>query len=79
MKIKKIDGLIKRAGSNAWKINGEVLSGGAVLEVRLGGHWFIGFLRQSKDSIYRFLSWEDDVEIGLRPGLRVRALLPVSE
>lgn len=77
MKVKKIDGLLKGAGSNAWKINGEVLKAGTVLEIRLSGRWLLGLLRQSKDSICRFLSWEDGVEISLRSGLRARALMPV--
>ena len=79
MRIKKIDGLLKAAGQNAWKINGEVLRAGTVLEIRLSGRWLLGLLQLSKDSICRFLSWEDGVEIGLRPGLRARALMSVCD
>lgn len=78
-KVKAIEGPLEPAGPNAWKIEQEVLKTGTVLELCLSGAWFLGLLQRSTDSVLRFLSWEDGVEIGLRPGLRARALMPFRD
>lgn len=79
MKIKSVEGTLKSAGKGSWRIGDEQLKSGTVLELFLSGRWLIGFVRRSSDSICRFRCWEERVTISLRPGLRVRALMPVLE
>lgn len=79
MKVKSIEGVLEAAGPNAWKLENELLKTGTVLELCLSGAWLLGLVQRSSDAILRFLSWEDGVEIGLRPGLRARALMPVRD
>ena len=77
--VAAIEGPLVAQGSNAWKVEDSVLKSGTVLELCLSGAWLLGLLQRSEGKIWRFLCWEEGVEISLRPGLRVRALLPVSE
>jgi hypothetical protein len=79
MKILTVEGRLESAGPAAWRIEQELLKPGTVLELCLGGGWLLGLLQLSADSVCRFLSWEDGVEINLRPGLRARALKPTYE
>lgn len=79
MKILSVEGRLESVGPAVWRIEHELLKPGTVLELSLSGGWLLGLLHLSADSVCRFLSWEDGVEISLRPGLRARALRPTYE
>jgi hypothetical protein len=79
VKVKSVEGVLESAGPNIWKLGDELLKTGTVLELCLSGAWLLGLVQRSSDAILLFLSWEDGVEISLRPGLRARALMPVRE
>ena len=76
--VAAVEGSLKECGTNAWKVEDWILKSGMVLELCLSGSWVLGLLQRSEGHVWRFLCWEEGVEISLRPGLRVRALLPVS-
>lgn len=77
--VAAIEGALQTYGPNAWKVEDWILRSGTVLELYLSGSWLLGLLQRSEAQVWRCLCWEEGVEISLRPGLRVRALLPVSE
>lgn len=77
--VAAVEGALQNYGTNAWKVEDWILKSGTVLELCLSGSWLLGLLQRSEAQVWRFLCWEEGVEISLRPGLRVRALLPVSE
>lgn len=73
-KPKSIEGTLAIAGMGLWRIERFVLRAGTYVELYLGGSWILGSLRFCGGPICQFVVAEDEVQVSLRPGLRVHAL-----
>ena len=69
-----LEGALEIAGMGLWRIGRFVLRAGTYVELHVGGSWLLGCLRFSGGPMCQFISAEDEVQIALRPGLRVHAL-----
>lgn len=78
MKAESVEGKIEVAGQGRWRIGPFVMAAGTVVELCLSDSWILGFLSFCGGKTCKFMSWEDGVEVSLRPGLYVCAHLGIG-
>ena len=69
-----ISGVLEEAEVGRWRIGAFVLMSGAFMELFIEGKWILGCLDYCGGKVCSLMSWDDQIPIKLRPGLKVRAV-----